>query len=64
MSEIKTEMKLFSVDMICDECNWGRMRPTGVALMSNPPKYPHKCDRCGHEVTYDVRYPMNEAVIV
>ena len=64
MSEIKTEMKTFLVDMVCKECNWGRMRPTGIAFMIDPPKYHHKCDRCSHSETYDVRYPNTEMVAV
>lgn len=36
------------------------MLPTGVALMSNPPKHPHKCNHCGHEQTPSggKRYPF------
>lgn len=64
MNEIRTEIKVVQVDKICKECNWGRMRPTGMAYMSNPLKYPHACDRCGHEEIYLVRYPNTEMVPV
>ena len=57
MSEIRCDMKVVLVDMICKECNWGRLRPTGVTLMSYPAQYPRKCDRCGATETYFETYP-------
>ncbi len=32
--------------LICD-CG-GEMLPTGVSLLTKPPKNPHKCKDCGH----------------
>jgi hypothetical protein len=37
----------------CDECAEGYMEAGKIALMSNPPTYPHVCyprvcDHCGH----------------
>lgn len=47
MAEQKTELRVFETRLICDECGEGEMLPTGVALMSSPPQYPHKCTKCG-----------------
>jgi hypothetical protein len=47
------------VDYMCDSCNAGVMRPTGVMLMSNPPQYPHLCS-CGASATFRVQYPHIE----
>jgi hypothetical protein len=56
MTEITTVMVPVEIDKAC-ACLSGRMRPTGAALMSNPPKYPHVCNRCGHKETFRVKYP-------
>lgn len=46
------------VQLICDVENCsGEMLPTGMALMSSPPQYPHKCNVCGVEVNQLVKYP-------
>ena len=55
----RTRMIPIKTEMICDKCG-GTMIPTGMCLMSNPPKYPHKCDKCGFEETYNVSYPNIE----
>ena len=39
--EIKTEVKVYNVDMECPQCHKGKMRPTGACLDSFPPIYPH-----------------------
>lgn len=33
----------------CEKCGIGYLRPTGYALLSNPPQYPHVCTHCHHE---------------
>lgn len=48
--EIKTKVNTFLVHLMCDKCDGGEMMPTGIALLSNPPQYPHKCNKCGHQV--------------
>ena len=50
MSERRTEVRTYRIDLICDECG-GRMAPTGQALMSYPVQYPHKCEKCGAGIT-------------
>lgn len=44
-------------DQSCDVCGEGFMRPTGMALMSSPAKYEHKCDKCDHTESYLEQYP-------
>jgi hypothetical protein len=56
MVEIRTRLVSVEIDQSCT-CVIGRMRPTGKALMSNPPIYPHQCDKCGIVVSYPVIYP-------
>ena len=57
--EIKKELKTYEVKMLCDECEKGFMISTGMAYMTSPPRYPHRCsdDYCRNEETYDVSYP-------
>lgn len=52
----------YEIDESCSVCKSGFMRPTGVALLSNPPLYPHKCinAKCGRTENYPVRYPYIE----
>lgn len=57
MAEKKIKVKVYQVTYICDACGVGEMVPTGVALMSNPPQYPHKCNKCGSENTLRSKYP-------
>jgi len=53
--ETKLATETVLVRMMC-ECG-GEMKPTGVCLTSNPPQYPHVCNKCGTNVTYYVTYP-------
>lgn len=60
MSEIRTKVKYIKVDMVCNYCGDGYMRPIGTVLKENPPKYVHECDNCGNKGIYEVRYPYKE----
>lgn len=62
MAEQRSEVRTLMVRLMCDKCTIGEMLPTGIALMSSPPKYPHKCSNCGHEdtPTGGKRYPFTE----
>lgn len=51
VAEKRTEVRTFMVRLMCDKCGEGEMKPTGVQLLSNPPQYPHRCDKCGFETT-------------
>lgn len=55
--EIKTEVKVYNVDMECPQCHKGKMRPTGVCFDSFPTGYPHKCTKCGYLENYYQIYP-------
>lgn len=58
MGEVKYEVKTFKVEMKCDKCGKGYMRPTGnVALATYPLQYPHECTNCGHIEIYTRKYP-------
>lgn len=58
MAEIRTSFT--EVDMICELCGDGRMRPTATVLKEYPPKYIHMCDNCGELGSYDKIYPYRE----
>lgn len=58
MSEVKYQVKTFLIDMKCDKCGEGYMRPVGnVVLTSYPLQYPHECDVCGFRENYTKTYP-------
>ena len=58
MGEIR--INLTEVDMVCDDCGDGRMRPTATVLKEYPPKYIHMCDNCCKLGSYDKIYPYRE----
>ena len=60
MPKEKTPLRPVLIDYLYDECGDGHMRPEGYALLSSPPQYPHKCDKCGHEQTFKVSYPTTD----
>lgn len=45
------------IDYICDACGNGHMLPSGMILLSDPPKYPHECNKCGAAQTFGTKYP-------
>lgn len=58
MREIIYEVKTYEVEMCCDECGEGLMRPCGnIILTTYPVQYPHQCTKCGHIANYTVKYP-------
>lgn len=54
--------RAFMVRLMCDKCGEGAMTPAGIQLLSNPPQYPHRCDKCGSETTIrgGKTYPQTE----
>lgn len=61
MSEERREVKTFEVDMICDKCGKGFMRPAGnIVLATYPIQYPHECTNCGNRENYTKKYPYTE----
>lgn len=59
----QTPIRSIKVDYKCEECNKGYMRPTGLMLTSNPPKFPHKCNICDHEEIFYEKYPTIRYVL-
>lgn len=57
MAEVRAEVKTYSITYHCSVCGIGEMLPTGIALLSSPPQYPHKCTKCGEEKTFRFKYP-------
>ena len=58
MGEIRHEVRTFLVDMVCENCSEGYMRPVGnIALSTYPIQYPHKCEKCGYTQNYTKNYP-------
>ena len=54
---VKRKIQMIEMDMICTRCNDGYMRPDPIVHMTNPPQYPHTCEKCGQKAVFDVRYP-------
>lgn len=52
-TERRIPVKTYIVRLFCD-CG-GEMEPTGVALTSHPPRYPHRCTVCGTETSHHTR---------
>lgn len=46
----RVEVRTFLEKWLHDGCG-GEFNPTGISLMSNPPQYPHVCNKCGKEET-------------
>ena len=52
------EVKPVGIKYVCDRCNEGEMQVSGsIMLMTNPPKFPHKCNICSFEKNFTVKYP-------
>ncbi len=55
--EIRKDISVHEVDNKCMECGGGYYRPIGIVLYSDPLKYPHECNNCGHIETFNCKYP-------
>lgn len=51
----RVEVKTYHEFYHCDHCG-GNMTSTGVALLSSPELYPHRCEN-NHTITLDSCYP-------
>lgn len=59
MSEFQFEVEPYGVDYKCDKCNEGVMCYNGGNIkLSDPPKYTHRCNNCGHEQDFIEKYPV------
>lgn len=60
---IRTEVKTYRVDRMCDKCDKGLMIATGTGITRSRSSWEHKCNRCGHTEMYeDLYYPKIEYV--
>lgn len=57
MAETKQPVTAYQIDMQCEECGAGQMKPIGTAYLTSPLRYPHQCNHCGHTDTYRTTYP-------
>lgn len=57
MAEVRRVVERYIVDMACDACGDGHMRPTNAVLTTYPAQYPHTCDNCGSDAVYNTCYP-------
>ena len=56
--EIKRELKTIEVDFKCPKCDDGRLRTNGIALLTDPIKYEHICNKCfNYTETFNIEYP-------
>lgn len=58
MTEAIIPMMAVQVVAYCDCGGIMEVDPTANVLLSNPPKYPHKCRLCGKIETSEKAYPF------
>lgn len=59
----KIEVKAYMINEICHKCGKGYMiyETDGNAFLAvYPPRFTHRCDRCGNIETYLEQYPKIE----
>ena len=62
--EVEYDVKTVLVRMKCDKCKEGFMEKDGnIILTSYPPRFPHKCNYCGHRENYTVQYPYTKSIL-
>ena len=53
------EIKPVGIKYVCDNCDEGEMLVSGnIMLMTDPPKFPHKCNVCDFEKNFTTKYPF------
>lgn len=59
MAEVQCSARLIGVRYICDDCEEGEMeRVEGAGVqLTDPMRWPHKCNKCGHNATLTQSYP-------
>jgi hypothetical protein len=57
MSERIQEVRTFRIDRICTRCEKYHMVSVSKIQGATTKKYIHRCNRCGAEEIFDVRYP-------
>lgn len=66
---VKQEVKTFISNLVCETCNEGFMVKDNssditISLLTNPPKFKHICDKCGHIEWHTAHYPKLTYVYV
>lgn len=52
------EVRNVGVEYVCDVCNEGTMHVCcNVVVLSQPPRFHHQCNKCGHRATLLDKYP-------
>ena len=62
MPEVRYPVTCMEVVMRCPKCSEANMKPTGLCLTIDPPKYPHVCPNCGYKENFSYLYPRIEYV--
>ncbi len=55
MSEVRSEVRTYITNYVCDDCGTGEMNPNGV--VTELTLYEHICANCGAKATFPVQYP-------
>lgn len=58
--EREVDVKAVRVHQMCEECEDGELKATGVTYMTSPPRYEHRCNKCNHKETFRKIYPAIE----
>ena len=63
MAELVAEAKTLIVEMKCEKCGKGLMKPFGNTVLSTyPPRFPHKCNYCGNIENFLIQYPYHRLI--
>ncbi len=57
MAREQLPLRPIQVDYKCDQCGKGYMRSQGLANLTSPMSFPHKCNECGHKQTFYEKHP-------
>jgi hypothetical protein len=57
MKEHIQEVRTFRIDRICTKCEKSHMVAVAKIQGASTKKYIHRCNRCGAQEIFDVRYP-------
>lgn len=60
--EMVEEAKILMVHQVCDKCGEGFMEYDIESAQMCHIWYPHKCDKCGWQNTYQVKFPHHRIV--
>ena len=60
---IRTKVTAYRIELPCEKegCDGALVSCSGMTLTSNPPQYPHRCNKCGAEKhILGITYPYIE----